>query len=217
MAKRKSRDTVFKKAVSQACGSSHFWSNCETSEENVRRPSRILKVAVGVSLAVGWCVVSPTPAFAEHAIETIDTQAYGTSTQLGNQHNVKIFIYAFSTQQDWKVLMDAFQEGGNDGLVATLSKMKAVGRIQMAGTPGYDLVYIREIVTPTGRQIQFVTNRRITFKEAYRDTRSQSYNLTAGQINLMEQDKSKSDGFLYPAAQLGINTDGQLQFDLIRN
>jgi len=183
----------------------------------MRRPSRILKIVIGISLATGWCLVRGTQAFAQHAIETIDTQAYGTSTQLGKQHEVKIFIYTFSTQQDWRVLMDAFREGGNDGMVTALSKMKAVGHIQMAGTPGYDLVYIHEALTPTGRQIQFVTNRRITFREAYHDTRSQSYNVTAGQINLLEENKSKSDGFLYPAAQLGINQDGQLQFDLTRN
>ena len=183
----------------------------------MRRRSRILNIAIGILLAAGWCVFRSNLAFAEHAIETIDTQAYGTSTQLGQKRDVKIIIYAFSTQQDWRILMDAFRQGGNDALVATLSEMKPVGHIQMAGTPGYDLVYIREILTPNGRQIYFVTNRLIHFREAYRDTRSQSYNLTAGQINLIEQDKSKSDGFLYPAAQLGIGTDGQLQFDLIRN
>jgi hypothetical protein len=40
---------------------------------------------------------------------------------------------------------------------------------------------------------------------------------SAGEINLNDQDKSKSDGVLYPAAQLIINKDGELQFDLNQN
>ena len=50
--------------------------------------------------------------------------------------------------------------------------MKAVGRIQIPGTLGYDLSFIRLIDTPTGRTIRFVTNRKIQFAEAYYDTQS---------------------------------------------
>jgi hypothetical protein len=73
------------------------------------------------------------------------------------------------------------------------------------------------IPTATGRQIRFVTNRPIKFGEAYADTQSQAYNLTAGMIDINEQDKSKSSGVLYPAAQLGIDKDGQLSMELRQN
>jgi hypothetical protein len=43
---------------------------------------------------------------------------------------------------------------------------------------------------------------------------SESYNLTAGEIDLNDQDKSKSSGVLYPAAQLVMNK-GELQMNLI--
>ncbi|MGO9517966.1 MAG: hypothetical protein ACLPND_13045, partial [Candidatus Korobacteraceae bacterium] len=52
---------------------------------------------------------------------------------------------------------------------------------------------------------------------AYRNTRSQAYNLTAGEIEINDQDKDKSAGVLYPAAQLIINTDGQLELELLQN
>jgi hypothetical protein len=95
--------------------------------------------------------------------------------------------------------------------------MKAVGRIQIPGTVGYDLSFIRDIPTPTGRKIRFITNRKITFGENYWDTQSKSFNLTAGEINIDKENKDKSAGVLYPATQLIINKEGELQFDLNQN
>jgi hypothetical protein len=113
--------------------------------------------------------------------------------------------------------VEAFQKGQNDGLVNTLEKMKSVGRIQIPGTLGYDLSFIREIETPTGRTIRFVTNRKIALGESFGNTQSESFNLTAGEININNKDKDKSDGVLFPAAQLIVNKEGELQFDLRQN
>jgi len=85
------------------------------------------------------------------------------------------------------------------------------------GTLGYDLAYVRAIPTPTGRKIRFVTNRKISFGEAYRNTPSQAYNLTGGEINIDDTDNKKSAGVLYPAAQLVINKEGDLQIELRKN
>ncbi len=102
-------------------------------------------------------------------------------------------------------------------LVNALTKMPAVGRISITGTLGYDLSFIREIPTSTGRIIRFVTNRQIRFGEAYYDTQSQNFNLTAGEININTQDKSKSTGMLYPLAQLTLDKEGQLSLELNQN
>jgi hypothetical protein len=149
--------------------------------------------------------------------ETIDATAFGTSTQLGRNFGVKIIIYEFSTPEDRDILVQAFQKGQNDGLKNALEKMKSVGRITIPGTLGFDLSYIREIITPTGRTIRFVTNRKIAFGESYWDTQTKSFNLTAGEINLNDTDKNKSDGVLFPAAQLIINKEGELQWELNQN
>ena len=74
-----------------------------------------------------------------------------------------------------------------------------------------------QIPTPTGGQIRFVTNRQIRFGEAYADTQSQNFNLTAGEIDINTQDKNKSTGQLYPAAQLTLDKEGQLQLELSQN
>jgi hypothetical protein len=153
----------------------------------------------------------------DRKIETIDSTATGTSTQLGAMVNVKVTIYQYSTDDDRAVLVDAFKKGQNKGLVDALGKMKPVGRIAITGTVGQDLAYVRLIQTGTGRNIRFATNRLIKFGEAYHNTPSRAYDLTAGEFNLDNSDPKKSSGVLYPASQLIINKAGQLEFQLRKN
>jgi len=150
-------------------------------------------------------------------VGTIDATAMGTSTQLGQIVNVKINIYQFSTEEDRAILVEAYKKGQNQGLVNALTKMKADGHIAITGTIGYDLSYIRLIPTPTGRKIRFVTNRLLRFGESYYSTQSKEYNLTGGEIDINDSDKNKSGGVLYPAAQLVINKEGQLEIQLRKN
>ena len=150
-------------------------------------------------------------------VGTIDATAMGTSTQLGQTINVKVNIYQFSTEEDRAILVEAYKKGQNQGLVNALTKMKADGHIAITGTIGYDLSFIRLIPTPTGRKIRFVTNRLLRFGEAYYSTQSKEYNLTAGEIEINDSDKNKSSGVLYPAAQLVINKEGQLEIQLRKN
>jgi hypothetical protein len=149
--------------------------------------------------------------------ETIEATAQGTDTQLGKEFAVTLIISEYSPRADKQILIDAFQNGKDKGLYNALSKMKAVGRIAVTGTIGYDVSYIQMTPTPTGRKIRFVTNRLLRFGELWWDTRSQSYNLTAGELDLNDADKSKSTGFLYPEAELVINKQGELQWNLVGN
>ncbi len=153
----------------------------------------------------------------DRKVETIDATATGTSTQMGRVVSVKVTIYEYSTDEDRQILIESFKKGQNQGLVNALTKMKSVGRIAITGTVGYDLSYIRLVPTPTGRKIRFVTNRLLRFGEAYYNTQTTAYNLTAGEIEINDSDKDKSAGVLYPAAQLVINKEGQLEFQLNKN
>ena|SRR2546423_1890220 len=149
--------------------------------------------------------------------ETIDATAFGTGTQLGANIGVTLNIYDFSTPGDRQILIQAFDKSQNQGLVNALQKMKAVGHVEVTGTLGNDCSYIRMIPTPTGRKIIFITNRQIRFGEAFFDTQSQSFNLTAGILEINDQDKSKCTGVLYPMAQLTVDKQGELQWDLSQN
>ena len=182
---------------------------------------KIEKASYGSFLLAALLLAAVTLAFSADdtrvKVGTIDATAMGTSTQLGRTISVKITINQFSTEEDRAILVEAFTKGQNQGLVNALTKMKADGRIAITGTIGYDLSYIRLIPTSTGRKIRFVTNREVRFGENYYSTQSKYYNLTAGEIEINDSDKDKSSGVLYPAAQLVINKEGQLEFQLRQN
>jgi hypothetical protein len=186
--------------------------------ENASR-SRIHKFSYGGMLLASLLLTAVMFALAadDRKVETIDATAMGTSTQMGRVVSVKVIIYEYSTDEDRQILIESFKKGQNQGLVNALTKMKSVGRIAITGTIGYDLSYIRLVPTPTGRKIRFVTNRLLRLGEVYYNTQTTAYNLTAGEFDINDSDKDKSAGVLYPASQLVINKEGQLEFQLNKN
>jgi hypothetical protein len=179
---------------------------------------RTHKIAIGNVMLIGLLVFASTFALSRGPkAETIEASAMGTGSQMGTVIGVTVEIYEWSTPEDRQILIDAFTKGQNQGLVNALSKMKAVGHCSITGTLGYDVSYIRMVSTPTGRKIVFVTNRQIKFGEAFFDSQSQAFNLTAGEFDLNDADKNKSTGVVYPATQFVIDKQGQLQFDLREN
>jgi hypothetical protein len=184
----------------------------------MHRQVRITKVVIDAGLLLALFMVSSSlPSLARDKSETIDATAFGTGTQMGQNIGVTLNIYEFSTPADKQTLVQSYEKGQNQGLVNALQRMKAVGHVEITGTLGNDCSYIKMIPTPTGRKIVFVTNRQIRFGEAFFDTQSQSFNLTAGILEINDQDKSKSTGVLYPEAQLVLDKQGQLQWDLSQN
>src|SRR5208283_1345288 len=179
--------------------------------------SGLCKVVFSIPLLTSLLILGSVPGFSRDENETIDATAWGTSTQLGRNIGVTLIIYDWSTAEDRQILVDAFQKGGNKGLVNALEKMKAVGRISITGTLGTDVSFIRLIETPTGRKIRFITNRQIRFGEAWSDSPTQAFDLSGGELDINDQDKSKSTGVLYPAAQLTIDDQGQLTINLNQN
>ena len=177
---------------------------------------RIHMLVLATLLAAGLLTIGSSPALCQKA-ETIEATAMGTGTQLGQNVEIRLIINDYSTMEERQVLVDAFTKGQNQGLVTALQKMRAVGRISLTGTVGYDVSFIRMIPTPTGRKLRFITNRRIRFGEAWTDSQSQSFDLSGGEIDINDSDKSKSTGVLYPQAQLVIDKQGQLQIELSQN
>jgi hypothetical protein len=183
----------------------------------MHRHASLARLGFGAALLGGLLIAGSAAGFARDKNETIDATAFGTGTQMGQNIGVTLNIYEFSTPADKQILVQAFEKSQNQGLVNALQRMKAVGHVEITGTLGYDCSFIRMIPTATGRKIVFVTNRQIRFGEAFFDTQSQSFNLTAGILEINDQDKSKSSGVLYPATQLVIDKQGELQWDLNQN
>ena len=165
---------------------------------------KIHDLVIGALLTIVLLTVGSVATLAQKA-ETIEAAAMGTGTQLGQNVEIRLTINDYSTMEERQVLVDAFNKGQNQGLVTALQKMRAVGRISLTGTVGYDVSFIRMIPTPTGRKLRFITNRPIRFGEAWTDSQSQSFDLSGGEIDINDSDKSKSTGVLYPRAQLVID------------
>ena len=141
----------------------------------------------------------------------------GTSTQLGRSVSVTVIINELSPPSDQKILIDAFQKKGNEGLVNALSKMSSKGRIAITGTLGGDIGYVRKFTMPDGSiKIRLVTNRLLRFGEAWHDTRSSDYDLSGAEI-ILSKNKSKNTGTLLPASKMRVNKEGQVELELFQN
>ncbi len=148
--------------------------------------------------------------------EVFQAVAMGTSTQLGQIHNVNITIEEYSPPEDQKILLDAFNNKGMQGLSNALSKMKSKGRLAITGTLGYDVSYIRSFPTATGRKIRLVTNRAIRFGEAWHDGRTMDYDLSAIELEISNE-KGKSAGVLLPACRFKLDKEKHIEIEAYRN
>lgn len=174
---------------------------------------RVRKIMVGALLGVGLIVLVAASPQERSKPEIIQGVITGTGLQAGQLTNFTLAIYEFSTPDDKQVLVDAFQKSQNVGLFNALSKMRAVGRVAITGTLGYDVKYIRWFPTPAGRSIRFVTDRQISMAEAWADSRSEAYDLSGGIIEMNDKEMKKSSGVVYGAAKL-VMKDGEPTIDV---
>jgi hypothetical protein len=147
----------------------------------------------------------------------IQATAMGQSTQLGRSFSVTAIIEEFSPAEDQQILLQAFEQKGNEGLVNALSKMHSKGRLAITGTLGGDLAYVRNFPMPDGgTRLRLVTNRLLRFGEVWADTRSSDYDLSGMEV-ILSKDRKNNSGVLYPAAQLKLNKDNKMELELFQN
>jgi len=148
---------------------------------------------------------------------TIQATAMGTSTQLGKQADVNIYIEQLSTEEDRAKLIQAFKQRGQDGLVSVLQDMKPKGRVRFSsGGVGNDVKYIMELPSKEGRRFRLVTDRNIAFAELYAGTRSRDYSV--GAIELTITPDGKGSGKVLPACKLTVNKkSNQVEIETFQN
>ena len=148
---------------------------------------------------------------------TIQATAMGTSTQLGRIINVNIYIEAYSTQDDRKTLINAFNQRGQDGLVNALQDMKPKGRVRFSsGGVGNDVKYIIELPSTKGRRLRLITDRWLSFRELYNSNRITDYNVGAIELNLTPD--GKGSGTVLPACRLTMNKKkNQVEIETYQN
>lgn len=185
----------------------------------MRLAARFTKLSLAIAAVVCLILLTHTSSSAQKLPKKIyvQAQAMGTSTQMGRNFNMTLIIEELSTDEERAGLMEAFQQKGNEGLVNALSKMHAKGRMSITGTLGYDIAYAKQFPQPDGSTVlRIVTDRPMRFGEVWADSRSMDYSLSGVEI-IVPKDKKKVSGTLYPAAQLKMNKQGQLELELYQN
>lgn len=180
---------------------------------------RLMNVTLAVAGVVSFMMLTSLSGSAQKLPKSIyiQGQAMGQSTQMGRTFNVTLIIQEFSPPEDQKGLLEAFGQKGNEGLVNALDKMHSKGRMSITGTLGYDVSYIRQWKQPDGStKYRLVTNRPITFGEAWGDTRSSEYSISGVEI-VLYPDKKKNQGTLYPLVKLKMNKQNQLELETYQN
>jgi hypothetical protein len=169
------------------------------------------------SIVVGVSGFAQSSKAAKPKRQYIQAMAQGTSTQLGRMVSVNIIIEEYSTPADQKALLEAFEQKGKEGLYNALDKMHSKGRLAITGTLGYDINYVREFPMPDGsRKIRLITNRLITFGEAWASTRSSDYNLSAAEI-ILSPAKGTSTGTLLPAMDIKLDKEKGIEIETYQN
>jgi hypothetical protein len=184
----------------------------------MRDTNRFFRNALVVSLFLLLAGIGTAVHAQDQGRMVIEANAMGTSTQLGKMVNIVIHIDQYSTQEDRKTLIAAFDRNGQDGLVRALQGMKEKGRIRTPYGVGNDIKYIIELPPDKGRRhIRLITDRTIAFAEAYAGTRSMEYSVGAVDLFLTPDGKG-SEGRALPACKLKVNKKKkQLEIETYQN
>lgn len=140
--------------------------------------------AVIVLIGVALSMVDASPAAQTMGVpEQFTASAVDMNT--GRTGRIEISVTRWSTPSERETLLAAlFKEGSNE-LLEKLRDMRPVGRIYSSNTIGYDLKFAEQQPLPDGgRKIVLATDRPMSFREIFNQTRSADYPFTWVQINM---------------------------------
>jgi hypothetical protein len=111
--------------------------------------------------------------------------AHAVDMNTGRTGRIEISVTRWSTPAERETLLAAlFKEGSNE-LLEKLRDMRSVGRIYSSETIGYDLRFAEQQPQPEGgRRIVLATDRPMSFREIFNQTRSADYPFTWVQLNM---------------------------------
>jgi hypothetical protein len=145
------------------------------------------------------------PALAKEKKEVIERyEATAMSLELGRASIAEIGIFGWSTDEDRQALINAFQQGGDQGLYKYLGKQEEKAFVSLPGTLGYQMRYAYQTESEGKRVIVLATDRPIGMGEVMRDTDSQRDNISLVFLELDPQ-TGKGTGEMIVGAGFGIN------------
>jgi hypothetical protein len=166
-------------------------------------------VAVALAVAPGRTALAAAP-LEQFTAFAVDMSNIAGRTRTGT---IDILIDRWSTDAERDTLVSALREGGSDGLLRALQKIKKpAGSIRSAGSVGYRLQFARQVTRDDGgRRILIATDRPISFLEAVNQPRTTDYPFMILDIRLNA--KQEGEGKLIPLAKIEMNGDHVVEIE----
>jgi hypothetical protein len=126
---------------------------------------------------------------------------------------VDIVIERWSTEAERKNALASLKENGSDGLLKNLQKVEPrVGYIRTATSIGYSLYFAEQTALPGGgRRILIATDRRLSFLEMTRNSRTRDYPFMV--IELRLGPNGEGEGKLMPLARVTQYADDVVEVE----
>ena len=178
----------------------------------MRHHSRVLLlwiVSIAAVAATTGTLIAAKPI--EHLTAfAVDMSNTAMRTRAGT---IDIVINRWSSDQERDQLLAALREGGTDGLLRTLQKIKdPAGYIRTPSSIGYPLRFARQItMADGGRRIIIATDRYVSFLEATTQPRSADYPFMLVDIRIGAD--GKGTGKLMPLAKVTANEDHTVEIE----
>jgi hypothetical protein len=167
------------------------------------------------SVPVLVAVLAGAPAFAGKPVAQFSAFAVDMSNTAGRTRagTIDIIIDHWSSPQERDALVAALKEGGTDGLLRSLQKIKEpAGNIRTAGSVGYPLRFAWQTTAPDGgRRVIVATDRPVSFLEARTQPRTLDYPFLL--IDLRVDAAGKGMGKLIPLAKVQLSEDHVVEIE----
>ncbi|MBI3483830.1 MAG: hypothetical protein HY012_01580 [Acidobacteria bacterium] len=144
--------------------------------------------------------------------ETYSMTAFPQRGALGAQTVLlTVVVDAYSTDAEVLDLVETLKaKDGADQMLKKLNKMNK-GRISPVSRLGTNLAVVRTHATENGRVIRMLTDRPISFFEAYNSTRSRDYPFSIIELRLDKD--GKGEGTLLVATKIKFNKENMLEIE----
>ena len=150
-------------------------------------------------------VLLAVPALAKEKKQVIERyEATAMSLSAGRATIMEIGIFGWSTDEDRQAVIEAFQQGGDQGLYKYLGKQEEMAFVSAPETLGYQMRYAYQSESEGKRVIVMATDRPIGMGEVMRDTDSQRDNISLVFLELDPQ-TGKGTGEMIVGAGFGVN------------
>ena len=172
--------------------------------------SRAFHLVICLSMAA-----AAGPVLAAKPVDRFTAFAVDMSNLAGRTRagTIDVIVDRWSTAQERDQLLTALREGGTDGLLRSLQKIKdPAGYIRTPGSVGYPLRFAWQIpVSDGGRRIIIATDRPVSFLEAATQPRTVDYPFLL--IDMRLDGQGKGQGKLLPLAKVTANEEHVVEIE----